>query len=68
MDTGGIDFDPLGDGPWDKLPVEVEDEPEEPVPGVHCVPKAKAKRYENSVSSIISDSKMFKRVFGRMCH
>ena len=42
MDTSVIDFDVPGDGPGDK-PIEVEAEPEEPVPGVHCVPKPKAK-------------------------
>ena len=51
FDTSGIDFEVPGDGPRDELPVEEDAEAEEPAPGVLCVPKIKAKRYENSVSS-----------------
>lgn len=58
IDDGGIDFDEPGDGDSgsqapieeDMEPEEPVPEPEEPVPGVRCVPKPKAKRYENSVS------------------
>lgn len=50
-DDGGIDFDVPGDGDSrSQGPIEEDVEPEEPVPGVRCVPKPKAKRYENSVS------------------
>ena len=49
MDTGGIDFEVLGDGPGDKPMAEAEAEPDEPITGVHCILKPKAKQYENSV-------------------
>ena len=52
IDTDGPNFNIPGDDSRDDPPVVEEDtEPEEPIPGVLCVPKTKSKQYENSVSS-----------------